>query len=392
MKFNEIGDSRKIPLSVPNFIGNELKYVMEAVETGWVSTAGPYVNKFEQEISRYIGLPGAIACQNGTSGLHIAMLVNGVEKEQEVIVPTLTFIAAVNPVRYIGAEPVFIDCDDSLCIDPVKLEEFCSKECNMVNGCLVHLKTNKVIRCLVVVHVFGNMADMENIMNIAEKYNLKVIEDATEALGTYYISGKYAGKYAGTIGNTGVYSFNGNKIITTGGGGMLVSNDRKLLERAKHLTTQAKSDTLYYTHDEVGYNYRMTNLQAALGLAQLEELEYFIELKKINFNHYMERISSINGLKLLDIRQSIRSNHWFYALYCGERYKRTRDELLKYLNSNNIQARPVWGLVHKQKPYQRYVAYKIKKAEDYWEHVVNIPCSTSLTLEQISRVAECLEY
>ena len=162
MKFNEIGDSRKIPLSVPNFIGNELKYVMEAVETGWVSTAGPYVNKFEQEISRYIGLPGAIACQNGTSGLHIAMLVNGVEKEQEVIVPTLTFIAAVNPVRYIGAEPVFIDCDDSLCIDPVKLEEFCSKECNMVNGCLVHLKTNKVIRCLVVVHVIAMFIFLES--------------------------------------------------------------------------------------------------------------------------------------------------------------------------------------------------------------------------------------
>ncbi len=171
----------------------------------------------------------------------------------------------------------------------------------------------------------------------------------------------------------------------------MVSNDRKLLEYAKHLTTQAKSDTLYYTHDEIGYNYRMTNLQAALGLAQLEKLEHFIEIKTINFEHYMDRISCIDGLKLLDICKNIRSNHWFYTLYCDERYKMKRDKLLKHLDSNNIQARPIWGLIHKQKPYQMCVAYKIEKAEDYWVHAINIPCSTSLTPEQLNIVVQCLE-
>ncbi len=371
-----------IPLSEPDFTGNELSYITEAIKTGWVSTAGPYVDKFEQEIARYTGACGAVACQNGTSGLHIAILVNGAGKGQEVIVPALTFIAAVNPVRYVGAEPVFMDCDSSLCMDPVKLERFCSEECKMDNGSLMHLETGKIIKCLVVVHVFGNMADMESIMDIAEKYNLRVIEDATEALGTYYKSGKYAGKYAGTIGDVGVYSFNGNKIITTGGGGMIVSNDIGLLAHARHLTTQAKSDILYYTHDEVGYNYRMTSLQAALGLAQMERLENFIKIKTDNFNYYMDKISHIDGLELIGVRQGVRSNHWFYALYCEDRYKRTKDRLVRYLKNNGIQARPIWGLIHKQKPYQRNCAYKIEAAEDYWGHVVNIPCSIGLTQGQ----------
>lgn len=392
MAVNKTDIDMVIPLSVPNFSGNELKYVTEAIETEWVSTSGPYVDTFEQKIAGYVGAFGAVACQNGTSGMHIALLINGVTKEQEVIVPTLTFIAAVNPVRYIGAEPVFMDCDSSLCMDPVKLREFCSKECRLADGDLVHNKTKKIIKCIVVVHVFGNMADMESIMEIAEEYHLKVIEDATEAIGTYYMSGKYAGKYAGTIGGTGVYSFNGNKIITTGGGGMIVSNNGKLLEHAKHLTTQAKSDTLYYTHDEIGYNYRMTNLQAALGLAQLEELEKFIEKKTWNFDQYQNKLSNIEGLELLQIRQGIRGNHWFYALYCDERYGKTRDEIISYLNKNKISVRPIWGLIHEQKPYKNFIAYKIEEAEKYWTHVINIPCSTNLTLEQINKVVWYLRY
>lgn len=390
MEFNGTDNNEVIPLSVPSFIGNELEYVTNAINEGWVSTAGPYVDMFEKEIAGYVGAAGAVACQNGTSGLHTALLVNGVKPGQEVIVPSLTFIAAVNPVRYAGAEPVFMDCDSSLCMDPVKLERFCSEECRLDNGCLVHLETGKIIRCLVVVHVFGNMADMESIMGIAGEYHLKVIEDATEALGTYYTSGRYKGKHAGTIGDTGVYSFNGNKIITTGGGGMLVSSDSGILGHARHLTTQAKSDTLYYTHDEVGYNYRMTNLQAALGLAQLENLEQFVRVKTDNFNYYMKRVSCIEGLELMDVRQGIRSNHWFYALYCSSKYGRTRDGLISHLKSRGIQARPVWGLVHKQKPYQGCRAYMVEEAEGYWGNVVNIPCSTGLTLQQACRVADCL--
>ena len=200
-----------------------------------------------------------------------------VTKEHEIL--CFTFIAAVNPVKYIG-QTNFYGCDDSLCMDADKLLEFCEEECNFSNGKLINKNTGKHIKAVLVVHVFGNMANMEKIIEIAKRFNLKVIEDATEALGTYYTGGKFKEKYAGTIGDVGVYSFNGNKIITTGGGGMIVSNDEELLKRAKHLTTQAKSDELYYTHDEIGYNYRMTNLQAALGLAQLEQLEQFINTKR----------------------------------------------------------------------------------------------------------------
>ncbi len=379
-----------IPLSVPNLKGNELKYVTHAVETEWVSTAGTYVNDFEEKIAEYVNTKGAVSCQNGTSGLHIALQVCDVTREDEVIVPTLTFIAAVNPVKYIGAEPIFMDCDDSLTIDTDKLLEFCQRECSFIDGKLINNRTRKHIKALVVVHVFGNMADMVKITKIARKFNLKLIEDATEALGTYYTEGKYQGKYAGTIGNIGVYSFNGNKIITTGGGGMIVSNDEKLLKRAKHLTTQSKSDELYYTHDEIGYNYRMTNLQAALGLAQLEQLEAFIEKKEKNYILYKDKIQEILGLVILDFRADIRSNYWFYSLRCDEEYKLTRDEIIKYLMSKGIQTRPIWGLISDQVPYIGCQSYKIEKAKYYLERVVSLPCSTNLKKDDVLYVIECL--
>lgn len=383
--------SKFIPLSVPNLKGRELEYVTQAVETEWVSTGGPYVNDFENKIAEYAGCKGAVSCQNGTSGLHTAMMVCGVTKEDEVIVPTLTFIAAVNPVKYIGAEPIFMDCDDSLTMDPEKLLEFCQNECTFNNGELINNKTKKAIKALVVVHVFGNMADMEKIINIANEYNIKVIEDATEAIGTYYTSGKNKGKYAGTIGDMGVYSFNGNKIITTGGGGMIVSDDEELLIKAKHLTTQAKSDELYYTHDEIGYNYRMTNIQAALGLAQLEQLEAFIKIKEDNYNLYKKEIENIPGLAILDFKNNIRSNHWFYALKCDGTYPLNRDEVIKHLATKSIQSRPIWGLINEQKPYLNNQSYKIEKAKYYLEHVVNIPCSTNLTKEDVIYVVSCLK-
>lgn len=374
-----------IPLSVPNLKGNELKYVSDAINTEWVSTAGPYVNEFEKKIAEYVKSKGAVSCQNGTSGLHISLLLTGVTNEDAVIVPTLTFIAAVNPVKYIGAMPIFMDCDDSLCMDPVKLEKFCEEECIYEDGILIDKKTNRHIKTIVVVHVFGNMADMGAIMKIAEKFSLKVVEDATEAIGSYYTSGKYAGKYAGTIGALGVYSFNGNKIMTTGGGGMIVSNNEEYLKHAKHLTTQAKSDELNFMHDEVGYNYRMTNLQAAMGLAQLEQLEDFISVKQDNYYRYKEGFRQSQKFELLDVRKDIRSNRWFYALFCKEGSK-YRDELIKKLSEMKVQCRPIWGLIHEQKPYEMERTYEIEKAKYYWEHVVNIPCSTNLKSEDVDRV------
>ena len=385
-------DKKFIPLSVPNLKGKELEYVTNAVETEWVSTGGPYVNEFEKKIAEYVNVKGAVACQNGTSGIHTALMVCGVTNVDEVIVPTLTFIAAVNPVKYIGADPIFMDCDDSLTMDTEKLLEFCETNCSFIDGKLINNKTKKHIKAILVVHVFGNMADMERIIEIANMFNLQVIEDATEALGTYYKKGKYCGRFAGTLGNVGVYSFNGNKIITTGGGGMIVSNDEELLRKSKHLTTQAKSNELYYTHDEIGYNYRMTNLQAALGLAQLEQLEGFIKVKEENYNAYKALIADIQGLKILDFRDDIRSNHWFYSLICDNGYSIKRDELIQYLLSRGIQTRPIWGLISQQPPYSKSQVYKIDKAKYYIECVVNIPCSTNLSKEDVLYVVECLRF
>lgn len=379
-----------IPLSVPNLRGNELKYVADAVESEWVSTGGPCVNEFEKKIAEYVHSKGAVSCQNGTAGLHTALMVAGVAKDDAVIVPTLTFIAAVNPVRYVGAEPIFMDCDDSLCMDSEKLEAFCAGECDFLEGRLVDRATGRRVKAIVVVHVFGNMADMERILPLARRYGIQVIEDATEALGTFYTEGELKGKHAGTIGDIGVYSFNGNKIITTGGGGMIVSDNADYLAKAKHLTTQAKSDELYYTHDEVGYNYRMTNIQAALGLAQLEQLEDFISIKERNYKRYEELFEGFAGLRLLPFRDGIRSNRWFYSLYV-DGFRLDRDELMRYLAENNIQCRPIWGLIHEQKPYRDARCYRISKARDYWANVVNIPCSTNLPLEDVARVAECIK-
>lgn len=375
-----------IPLSVPNLKGNELKYVTMAVETEWVSTGGPYVGEFEEKVADYVHAAGAVSCQNGTAGLHISLILAGVTKDDAVIVPTLTFIAAVNPVKYIDAFPIFMDCDDSLCLDPKKLETYCQEECNFDGEKLTDSRTGRHVKALVAVHVFGNMADMVSIKQITERYHIVLIEDATEAIGTYYTNGPLKGKYAGTIGDVGVFSFNGNKIITTGGGGMIVSNHRDKLIRAKHLTTQAKSDELYYIHDEVGYNYRMTNLQAALGLAQLEQLENFIEKKHYNYFLYKGLLADIPELYLLDVRFDIRSNRWFFALYLKDEFPVNRDEFIKYLAEHKIQSRPIWGLIHEQKPYRGAFSYQIEKAKDYWQHVVNIPCSTNLMLEDIRRV------
>ena len=382
-----------IPLSVPNLNKKEiLKNLEECLESGWISTGGKFIPEFEDKVKKYMKTKCAAGVQSGTAGLHLSLQVLGAQRDEEVIVPTLTFIAAVNPVTYLGANPVSIDCDDSLCMDPIKLEKFCSEECDFIDGILVNKKTNRKIRVLVIVHVFGNMADMEKIMDIAKKYNLKVLEDATEALGTYYTEGKYKGKFAGTIGDLGVLSFNANKIITTGGGGMVVGDNYDLVEKVRFLSSQAKKDPLYFIHDEIGYNYRMLNLQAALGSSQIDELEAFIETKTKNYYLYKEAINNIEGLQLLTFRKGIRPNYWFYSLVVDEeKYGLNKDELLRKLVSENIQTRPIWGLIHQQKPYQEYEAYQMEKSLWYHERVLNIPCSSNLTEEEVKIVISKLK-
>lgn len=378
-----------IPLSIPNFEGNEKKYVDDALEQGWVSTGGAYITELENKMSEYLHVSQVAACQSGTSALHLALLGCGVEPGDMVIVPTLTFIAAVNPVRYQFAEPVFMDCDDSLCMDPQKLRRFCEEECVCEEEHLIHKATGKTVKAVIVVHVFGNLADMEAIMEIADAYHLKVIEDATEALGSYFQAGKYEGKFAGTIGDFGAYSFNGNKIITTGGGGALTGRDEKAVLHLKYLSTQAKDDPHYYIHDEIGYNYRMTNLQAALGVAQLEELEEFIARKRQNYRLYTELFADFPKGKLLPFRTLTRSNQWFYSLEIqGNPEETDLKGIITRLDAQGVQTRPIWGLIHEQKPYRGYIAYDMEKAPYYSRRVLNFPCSTQITEEEIRYVAE----
>jgi degT/dnrJ/eryC1/strS aminotransferase len=378
-----------INLSVPNLSMDILDNLKECLESGWVSTGGRFIPEFETKVKNYMKTKFAAGVQSGTAGLHMSLQVLGVQRDEEVFVPTLTFIAAVNPTTYLGASPIFIDCDDSLCMDPIKLEKFCSEECDFKEGVLVNKKTNKKIRALVIVHVFGNMADMEKIMDIAKKYNLRVLEDATEALGTYYTEGRYKGKYAGTIGDIGVLSFNANKIITTGGGGMVVGDNEELVEKVRFLSSQAKKDTLYFIHDEIGYNYRMLNLQAALGTSQIDQLETFIETKIKNYEIYKEELEKIEGLEILPFVEGIRANHWFYSLKIDkEKYGIGRDELLQKLVDAGIQTRPIWGLIHQQKPYSACQSYKIEKALYYYDRILNLPCSSNLTEKEVYQVIE----
>ena len=380
-----------IPLSIPNFEGNEEKYVLDAVHQGWVSTGGAYIVQFEEKLAAFLRVEKAAACQSGTSALHLALVACNVKPGDLVIVPTVTFIAAVNPVKYQFAEPVFMDCDDSLCMNPEKLRSFCEIECELQEEHLVYKKTGQVVKAVVVVHVFGNLADMEQIMEIAGQYHLKVIEDATEALGSHFTDGKYAGKMAGTIGDYGAYSFNGNKIITTGGGGAITAKNPSDLDYVKYLSTQAKDDALYYVHNEIGYNYRMTNVQAAIGVAQLELLSEFIQRKQKNYDTYQKCLKKIGLPQLLEFRQGTESNKWFYSFPIPKECAVEVRTLIESLQHEKIQTRPIWGLIHEQKPYQSDIAYEIEKAKEYSRCIINVPCSTNLTEEEIERVVHALQ-
>lgn len=377
-----------IPLSVPSFQGNELKYVTEAINTEWVSTGGKYINQFEDGVAKYVGSSNAVACQSGTAGLHVALILSGVGYGDEVIVPTLTFIAAINPVRYVHAEPVFMDCDDDLCLDAEKLEEFLHNECDFTKNVLINKSTGKAIKALIYVHVFGNSGDFEKIVELCQKYNVKLIEDATESLGTYYLSGKFAGKFTGTIGDFGVYSFNGNKLITTGGGGMLICANSDDAKKAVYLTTQAKDDEVRFIHNEVGYNYRMTNLQAALGIAQLENIEKYIQIKSDNFEQYQKLLTNYS-LGLLNFNSNIRPNYWFYSMIIDQiKLGFSNLELLDFLQNKQVQTRPIWYLNHLQMPYKGCQSYKIEKAVWYFNKILNLPCSSSLTISDVNYVVE----
>ena len=420
-------NNETIFLSFPSLRGNEQAYVLNCLKSEWVSTGGTYVSRFEQSLADYVGVPKAVACVNGTAALHVCLLLAGVQPGEEVIVPTLTFIAPVNTVRYVGAQPVFMDCDEYLNLDVQKLETFLETECTPADNGVVNRATGRRIRAIIPVHVFGSMCDMGRFMAVATKYRLVVIEDATEALGSRMKMAEgrskigdgrskievveertipqlrspnsdlpsplcqHAGKHAGTIGDFGCYSFNGNKIITCGGGGMIVARSPELLASAEYLTTQAKDDGLHYVHNAIGYNYRLTAIQAAMGLAQLEQLPGFIETKRKRYLQYRERIEQIPGLSLLGVPSYCDSNYWLYSLVIeAQEYGIGRDELLKRFEAARIQTRPIWKLNHTQRPYLQNQAYQIEKATFYFERILNIPSSVGLTDEEMERVVAVL--
>ena len=385
--------SEIIPLSVPSIQGNEWKYIKECLNTEWVSSAGKYVNLFEEKIAEYTGAIYSIACVNGTAALHICLVLAGIKPEDEVVVPTLTFISPINVVRYCNAYPIFVDADDFYNIDVEKTIQFINEETIFKGGFTYNRKTSRKISAIIPVHIFGNAVYIDELYEICKERNIKIIEDATESLGTKYKKGKFAGKHTGTIGELGSLSFNGNKIITTGGGGMILTDNKDYAEKAKYLTTQAKDDKVHYIHNEIGYNYRLTNIQAALGVAQLENLPEFIEIKKRNFCIYKEKINEIPGLHLAETPDYAENNHWMYELQIDKDiYGKDREKLMQYLSDKGIQTRPVWYLNHLQKSYKDCQNYKIEKAIELWEKTLNIPCSVNLTNESINKVMETLNY
>ena len=374
-----------IPLSIPNFEGNEKAYVNEALDLGWVSTGGAFITRLEKDLASFLHVKDVAACQSGTAALHLSLVEAGVLPGDVVLVPPLTFIAAVNPVKYQFATPVFIDCDDSFCMDPCKLRSFCEQEC-LFDGKVLSWH-GKPVKAVVVVHVFGNMADMVSIMEIAETYHLFVIEDATEALGTCYTSGPLAGHYAGTIGHFGAFSFNGNKIITTGGGGAVTSSNPETVAHLRYLSTQAKNDPHYYIHDEIGYNYRMTNLQAALGVAQMEELPEFIRRKQYNYELYCREFEGFSLASMMPFREGTASNHWFYSLKINrDAVSASMRTIITALGDKGIQTRAIWGLINEQKPYEGEETYLLEKAPYYASRILNLPCSTQITGDEILTV------
>ena len=379
-----------IPLSVPAIRGNEWQYIKECLDTEWVSSAGKYVDRFEQDIARFTGAKHAVACVNGTSALHIALQLVGVKPGDEVIVPTVTFVAPVNVVRYCFAEPVFMDCDDYYNIDVEKLEQFLKRQTHQQGGVCINKKSGKSIRAIIPVHVFGNAARLDALLPLCSERNIRVVEDASESLGTRYV-GCCGDRHTGTVAEVGCLSFNGNKIITTGGGGMILTDQDELAARARYLTTQAKTDEVRYTHGDVGYNYRLTNIQAALGVAQLEQLPEYLQIKRKNFTAYREALQNVAGLRIAPGPGYAENNYWMYALQIDPRkYGRDREGVMAHLAAQRIQSRPLWYLNHLQKPYAGCEAWDVALAPQLLASTLNLPCSVNLKEEQIQRVLAAL--
>jgi perosamine synthetase len=367
-------------LSGPNMAGNELKYVTECITTGWVSSVGSYVDQFEKMSAEFAGTKYAVATSSGTTALHICLVMMGVNADDYVLTPNITFIATCNSIKYTGANPIFIDTDvNTWQMDLDLLEEFLTNETEQRNGVCHYKKDGKRIPVIMPVHVLGNICDMDRLVALAKQHNLTVIEDSTEALGSYY-----KGKHAGSFGLMGTFSYNGNKIITTGGGGMIVTNDEALAKRAKHLTTQAKSDPFEYMHDAIGYNYRLVNVAAAMGVAQMEQLPGFIKRKHEIINFYKKELQGVGDIKFQQVSTDVNPNWWLPTIFTAK-----QKAVLKILNDNKMQSRPFWVPMNQLPMFTQNIYYNHNDQSNFvYQHCLSIPCSTYITDEDLKAVCD----
>jgi perosamine synthetase len=372
-----------IPLCVPQICGNEWKYVKECLDTNWVSSVGAFVNRFEEGIAEYVGSKFAVATVNGTAALHTALIVAGVRADDEVLVSTLTFIAPANAVRYIGAWPVFIDAEPQYWQFDVSLAiEFLEKRCTWRGGELRNSVTGRRVKAIVPVHILGHPVDLDPLLEVARKYDLVVVEDATESLGA-----QYKGNYTGSIGDIGCFSFNGNKVITTGGGGMIVTNNQFFAERARYLTTQAKDDPVEYRHSENGFNYRLTNIQAALGCAQLEKLDLFLQSKRRIAELYNAELADLPGITIMSEAPWANSIFWLYtALFDPIEFGENSRTLMARLNESGIQSRPLWEPLHRSLAFKGCQSYGGRVAEDLNQRGLSLPSSSGLNNTELDLI------
>jgi len=358
-----------IPLHAPRFVGNEKKYVAQCIDSTFVSSVGAFVDKFERQISEFTGSKYAVATVNGTAALHISLILSGVDKDDEVITQPLTFIATCNAISYIGAHPVFVDVDKkSLGLSVEKLEDFLQKNAEVRENECFNKNTKRRIKAVVPMHTFGFSADIDGLIKVCTKYNIPLIEDAAESLGSYYQD-----KHTGTFGSLGAFSFNGNKIITTGGGGMIVTDDECLAKKAKHITTTAKIRHPWeYDHDMVGYNYRMPNINAALGCAQMEVLPEFLKSKQQLANEYKSFFKD-RSIQFLQGSEESMPNHWLNAVVLSSLEE--RNNFLRETNDQGVMTRPIWKLMSRVKMFQNCQRTNLDNAEWLESRVVNIPSS-----------------
>lgn len=364
-----------VKLHEPIFRGKEQKYLKECISSSYVSSVGKFVDRFEKQLADYTGARRAIAVVNGTAALQLALKLTGVKEGDEVLLPALTFVATANAIHYLGATTHFVDSEEqTLGLDAIALRNWL-KHCAevTVDGCR-NRQTGKRIKALLPMHTFGNPCDLEGLLAVAHDYKLVLVEDAAESLGSFY-----CGKHTGTFGRLGTLSFNGNKIITTGGGGAILTNDEQLADRAKHLSTTAKLPHRWnYVHDEIGYNFRMPNLNAALGCAQLEQLDNFLQSKRRLFSQYLEAFKDISQLRLLQESAASKSNYWLQTIILDKAFSNQRDTILEVTNNANFMTRPAWTLIHQLEPYKKTPRAPLPVSESLVQRIINLPSSAGL--------------